>query len=49
MARKSNKAKQPAKKTKAGPKPEVLKLEGNWKDNIKKSFQAVKPAKGWPK
>jgi hypothetical protein len=36
-------------KAKTGPKPEVLKLEGNWKDNIKKSFQAVKPAKGWPK
>jgi hypothetical protein len=36
-------------KAKTGPKPEVLKLEGDWQDNIRKSFQTVKPAKGWPK
>jgi hypothetical protein len=49
MARKSNKTKRPTKKAKTGPKPEVLKLEGDWRENIRKSFQAVKPAKGWPK
>jgi len=37
------------KKAKPGPKAEVLKLEGDWRENIKKSFQAVKSAKGWPK
>jgi hypothetical protein len=49
MARKSNKVKQPTKKAKTGLKPEVLKLEGDWQDNIRKSIQAAKPAKGWPK
>jgi hypothetical protein len=41
--------KPPKKKAKTGPKPEVLKLEGDWRDNIRKSFQAKKPASGWPK
>jgi hypothetical protein len=36
-------------RVKPGPKAEVLKLEGDWRENIRKSFQAVKPAKGWPK
>ena len=41
------KAKKSAKKkAKPGPKPEVLKLEGDWKENIRKSFQNAKPAKG---
>ena len=45
-----SKPKKPAKKkAKTGPKPEVLKLEGDWRENIRKSFQAVKPVKGWPK
>jgi hypothetical protein len=40
--------KKPAK-AKPGPKSEVLKLEGDWRENIRKSFQAKKPATGWPK
>jgi hypothetical protein len=36
-------------KAKPGPKPAVLKLEGNWIDNIAKSFEKKKPAAGWPK
>ena len=32
-----------------GPKPDVLKIEGDWKDAIKKSLQKKKPAQGWPK
>ena len=32
-----------------GPKPDVLKLNGNWKDAVKKSLQKKKPAEGWPK
>lgn len=41
--------KPPKKKAKTGPKPEVLKLEGDWRENIRKSFQAKKPPGGWPK
>jgi hypothetical protein len=32
-----------------GPKPEVLKIEGDWKDAIKKSLAKKPPAEGWPK
>jgi hypothetical protein len=32
-----------------GPKPEILKLEGNWKDAVKQSLAKNKPAEGWPK
>jgi hypothetical protein len=32
-----------------GPKPDVLKLSGNWKDAIKKSLEKKKLATGWPK
>jgi hypothetical protein len=32
-----------------GPKPDILKLHGNWKDAIKKSLEKKKPAEGWPK
>ena len=31
-----------------GPKPELLKIKGNWKEAITKSFEKKKPAKGWP-
>jgi hypothetical protein len=34
---------------KTGPKPDVLKIRGNWQDAIKKSLQKRKPADGWPK
>jgi hypothetical protein len=42
----ASKAKKTAKKAKPGPKAELLKLEGNWKENIRKSMQTAKPAKG---
>jgi hypothetical protein len=32
-----------------GPKPNVLKIKGNWKDAVKKSLAKKKPAGGWPK
>lgn len=32
-----------------GPKPEVLKINGDWRDAVKKSLQKKKPASGWPK
>jgi hypothetical protein len=40
--------KKPQKKT-PGPKPEVLKINGQWQDAIKKSLDAKKPSEGWPK
>ena len=41
--------KKKADQMKRGPKPEILKLEGNWEDAIKRSLQKKRPAKGWPK
>lgn len=32
-----------------GPKPELFKIEGDWKDAVKKSLQKKRPAAGWPK
>lgn len=32
-----------------GPKPDVLKIKGDWRMAIKKSFQKKKPPEGWPK
>jgi hypothetical protein len=34
---------------KRGPVPETLKIEGDWKDAMKKSLDKKKPAGGWPK
>ena len=36
-------------KTTPGPKPELLKVKGNWKQAIKKSLAKKKPPEGWPK
>jgi hypothetical protein len=32
-----------------GPKPDVLKIHGNWKDAIKQPLTKQKPPEGWPK
>jgi len=32
-----------------GPKPNVLKINGDWRNAVKKSLEAKKPANGWPK
>ncbi|HXM51203.1 MAG TPA: hypothetical protein VN956_25380 [Pyrinomonadaceae bacterium] len=37
------------KRAKPGPKADILKLEGDWKDAVKKSLEKKKPAEGWPK
>jgi hypothetical protein len=37
------------KRNKPGPKPEVLKINQNWKKAIKGSFAKKKPSGGWPK
>lgn len=38
-----------APKETPGPKPEVLKIDGDWRDAVKKSLEKKKPATGWPK
>jgi len=43
------KSKSKKKAAKRGPKPDVLKVEGNWKDAVKKSLAKKKPPGGWPK
>jgi hypothetical protein len=37
------------KKGTPGPKADRLKLEGNWKDLMKKALSKKKPPGGWPK
>ena len=32
-----------------GPKPDLLKIEGDWEAAVKKSLEKKKPAEGWPK
>jgi len=44
-----NKQKQSAKKATPGPKPQYLKIEGDWRDAVKLAVQKKKPANGWPK
>jgi hypothetical protein len=34
---------------KPGPKPEILKLKGNWQSLMKKSVEMKEPPEGWPK
>jgi hypothetical protein len=45
----SRKAKRRKGKEVPGPKPDTLKLEGDWQDAVKKSLQKKKPSEGWPK
>ena len=36
------------KKHKTGPKPERIKLDGNWRDAMEKVLKKKRPAEGWP-
>ncbi len=36
-------------RAKPGPKPQVLKIKGNWEQAVTKSFKKKKPPEGWPK
>jgi hypothetical protein len=36
-------------KGKPGPKPQYLKIEGDWRDAVKRAVRKKKPAEGWPK
>jgi len=33
---------------KPGPEPERLKIDGDWKDAVKKALNKPKPPAGWP-
>jgi hypothetical protein len=37
------------KKQTPGPKPDLLKIEDDWRGAIKKALSVKKPANGWPK
>jgi hypothetical protein len=39
----------PKPKKSTGPKPERLKLRGDWQGLIGKALAKKRPAKGWPK
>jgi hypothetical protein len=39
----------PKKNAKPGPKPDLFKIEGEWEENVRKSFLKKKPPGGWPK
>jgi hypothetical protein len=47
--RKMAKPKTSQKRKQPGPEPEVLKIEGDWKEAVKKALRVKKPAGGWPK
>lgn len=38
----------PTGKEKPGPKPDTLKIEGDWQEAMKRSLLKKKPAEGWP-
>lgn len=44
----SKKATKPPRRN-PGPAPEVLKIEGNWKDAMRKLISKKRPEGGWPK
>ena len=46
---KKKKPKAAKKPQQPGPKPDLLKIEGDWRDAVKKSLEKKKPADGWPK
>jgi hypothetical protein len=45
----ASKALKKVKATPSGPPPDRLKIKGDWKAAVKKSFQKKKPPTGWPK
>lgn len=47
-ARGARKKSEKPKGAKRGPKPDLLKLEGDWRELMKKSLQKKKPEGGWP-
>lgn len=49
VTKNDKKLRKATKGRKRGPKPQVLKIEGNWEDAVRKSFHKRKPPEGWPK
>jgi hypothetical protein len=41
--------KQKTERKPPGPAPEVLKIEGDWKDAMKQLISKKRPVGGWPK
>jgi hypothetical protein len=39
----------PEDRQQSGPKPELLKVDSDWEEAVKKSLEKKKPAEGWPK
>ena len=35
-------------KDKPGPRPDHLKLDGDWEDSVKKALGKKRPKEGWP-
>jgi hypothetical protein len=46
---KESKPRPKKKPAKPAPKEDRVKIEGDWKDAIKKPLAKKKPAEGWPK
>jgi len=44
MPKRTKKSRKPS-----GPQPEILKIEGNWKDAMRKLISKKRPEGGWPK
>lgn len=42
-----SKEKSPQGKT--GPKPDTVKIEGDWEDAVDKALEKKRPKEGWPK
>jgi hypothetical protein len=50
MKKNKHKLQPPSRKAaKPGPKPQRLKIEGDWKEAVARSFKKKKPPEGWPK
>jgi hypothetical protein len=45
---KSPPTKKPTKQ-KSGPKPDTVKIEGNWENAVCKALKKERPKEGWPK
>jgi hypothetical protein len=39
----------PKPKLKRGPKPETVKIPGDWRDAVQTALKKKRPKKGWPK
>lgn len=49
MSKKTGREEKKAPPISPGPKPQYLKIEGDWRDAVKRAMQKKKPPEGWPK